>query len=53
MHSIRNSYEEFNPRIYNNLEHRNLYVLDLDCDYASDVLQQVVCVFIQICRRNL
>ncbi|XP_029171879.1 probable glutamate receptor [Nylanderia fulva] len=40
MHSIRNSYEEFNPRIYNNLEHQNLYVLDLDCNYASDVLQQ-------------
>ncbi|CAL1685009.1 unnamed protein product [Lasius platythorax] len=40
MHSIRNSYEKFNPRIYNNLEHRNLYVLDLDCDYASDVLRQ-------------
>ncbi|XP_070162358.1 uncharacterized protein [Polyergus mexicanus] len=39
-HSIRNFYEEFNPRIYNNLENRNLYVLDLDCDYANDVLRQ-------------
>ncbi|KAL6448314.1 hypothetical protein ACFW04_000338 [Cataglyphis niger] len=40
-HNIRDFYEEFNPRIYNNLEHRNLYVLDLDCDYASDVLRQI------------
>ncbi|GAB1861161.1 Glutamate receptor, ionotropic kainate 5 [Camponotus japonicus] len=39
-HSIHNFYQEFNPRIYNNLEHRNLYVLDFDCDYASDVLRQ-------------
>ncbi|XP_072743848.1 uncharacterized protein [Anoplolepis gracilipes] len=39
-HYIRNSYEKFNSRIYNNLEHRNLYVLDLNCDYASDVLRQ-------------
>lgn len=40
-HNICNFYQEFNPRIYNNLEHRNLYVLNLDCDYASDVLRQV------------
>ncbi|XP_070154756.1 probable glutamate receptor isoform X2 [Polyergus mexicanus] len=40
MHSIRNSYEEFDSRIYNNLEHRNLYVLNLDCSYALDVLRQ-------------
>lgn len=46
-HSIRNFYEEFNPRTYNNLEHRNLYMLDLDCDYASDVLRQVASVLIQ------
>ncbi|XP_071629010.1 ionotropic receptor 75a-like isoform X1 [Temnothorax longispinosus] len=39
-HNIRNFYEEFDPKIYNNLEHQNLYVLDLDCDYAIDVLRQ-------------
>lgn len=43
-HNIHNFYQEFNPRIYNNLEHQNLYVLDLDCDYASDVLRQVNCL---------
>lgn len=42
MHNIYNFYEELDPKIYNNLEHRNLYVLDLDCDYAIDVLQQVI-----------
>lgn len=41
MHNIYNFYEELDPKIYNNLEHRNLYVLDLDCDHAIDVLQQV------------
>jgi len=41
MHNIHNFYEEFDSRIYNNLEHRNLYVLNLDCDYALDVLRQV------------
>lgn len=40
-HSIRNLYEEFDRRVYDNLEHRNLYVLDLDCDYAIEVLRQV------------
>jgi len=25
-HLMRNFYEEFNPKIYNNLEHRNLYL---------------------------
>lgn len=44
MHSIRNFYEEFDSRIYNNLENRNLYVLNLDCDYASNLLQQVISV---------
>lgn len=41
LHNIRNFNEEFDSRIYNNLEHRNLYVLNLDCDYASDILRQV------------
>ncbi|XP_028045567.1 probable glutamate receptor [Monomorium pharaonis] len=39
-HNIRNIYEELNPKIYNDLEHQNLYVLDLDCDYATNVLRQ-------------
>ncbi|XP_025995968.2 glutamate receptor ionotropic, delta-1 isoform X2 [Solenopsis invicta] len=39
-HTIHNVYEEFEPKIYNDLEHRNLYVLDLDCDYATDILRQ-------------
>jgi len=41
MHSIHNVYMEFDPRIYNNLEHQNIYVLDLNCDYAVDALRQV------------
>ncbi|KYN19928.1 Glutamate receptor delta-2 subunit [Trachymyrmex cornetzi] len=40
MHNIHNFYEELNPKIYNNLEHQNLYILNLDCDYAIDVLRQ-------------
>ncbi|EFN88144.1 Glutamate receptor delta-2 subunit [Harpegnathos saltator] len=40
MHSIRNLYEEFDRRLYDNSEHRNLYVLDLNCDYAREVLRQ-------------
>ncbi|KYN40325.1 Glutamate receptor U1 [Trachymyrmex septentrionalis] len=40
MHNIYNFYEEFNPKIYNNLEHQNLYILNLDCDYAIEVLRQ-------------
>ncbi|XP_011343122.1 glutamate receptor ionotropic, delta-2 isoform X3 [Ooceraea biroi] len=40
MHSIHNVYQEFNPKIYNNLEHQNIYILDLDCNYAVDVLRQ-------------
>lgn len=46
MHSIRNFYKELDPKIYNNLEHRNLYVLDLDCDYAIDVLRQVTYIYL-------
>jgi len=41
MHNIHNFYEELNPKIYNNLEHQNLYMLNLDCDYAIDILRQV------------
>lgn len=47
MHNIHNFYlEELDPNIYNNLEHQNLYVLDLNCDYAINVLRQVTYVFI-------
>lgn len=46
MHNIHNfNFKELEPKIYNNLEHKNLYVLDLDCDYAIDVLRQVTYVF--------
>ncbi|XP_012224741.2 probable glutamate receptor [Linepithema humile] len=39
-HGIRNSNEDFDQRIYNHFEHQNLYALDLDCDYATETLQQ-------------
>ncbi|XP_032690856.1 protein PTHB1-like [Odontomachus brunneus] len=39
-HGIHNSFEKFDRRIHNNLEHRNLYALDLHCDYAIKMLQQ-------------
>jgi len=42
MHNIRNFYEELDPKIYNDLEHQNLYMLNLDCDYAIDILRQVI-----------
>jgi len=40
-HNIHNFYKELNPKIYNNLEHQNLYVLNLNCNYAIDILRQV------------
>ncbi|XP_025073844.1 uncharacterized protein LOC105426276 [Pogonomyrmex barbatus] len=40
MHGIRNSAEDLDQRIYNNLEHQNLYALDLNCDYAIRILRQ-------------
>ncbi|KAL6264671.1 hypothetical protein P5V15_004771 [Pogonomyrmex californicus] len=39
-HGIRNSAEDLDQRIYNNLEHQNLYALDLNCDYAIRILRQ-------------
>lgn len=47
-HSIHDVYEEFDPRIYDNLEHRNIYVLDLDCDHAVDILRQLCIVSFMI-----
>lgn len=44
-HSIRNSHEEFDRGIYDSTDHRNLYVLDLNCDYAIEVLRQVLNVY--------
>jgi len=41
MHGIHNSVENLDEKIYNNLEHRNLYMLDLDCDYTIEILRQV------------
>ncbi|XP_050462010.1 uncharacterized protein LOC126856989 [Cataglyphis hispanica] len=41
-HSICNNViPSFDRRIYNDLEHQNLYVLDMDCDYAIEILRQV------------
>ncbi|KYN40323.1 putative glutamate receptor [Trachymyrmex septentrionalis] len=39
-HCIHNFVDDLKERIYNNLEHRNLYVLDLNCDYAIKILRQ-------------
>ncbi|XP_029171788.1 uncharacterized protein LOC114941095 [Nylanderia fulva] len=42
MHSIHNNViTEFDTRIYDDLEHRNLYVLDMDCNYSLDFLRKV------------
>ncbi|XP_072743877.1 probable glutamate receptor [Anoplolepis gracilipes] len=41
MHGIHNDIPDFDPRIYNDLEHENLYVLDLDCNYAKEMLRQL------------
>ncbi|XP_011063704.1 PREDICTED: glutamate receptor ionotropic, kainate 4-like [Acromyrmex echinatior] len=38
-HCIHN-FVDLKERIYNNLEHQNLYVLDLNCDYAIKILRQ-------------
>ncbi|KAG5344282.1 GRID2 protein, partial [Acromyrmex heyeri] len=39
-HCIHNFVDDLKERIYNNLEHQNLYVLDLNCDYAIKILRQ-------------
>lgn len=41
IHSIHNFVEDLEERIYDNLKHQNLYMLDLDCDYAIEILRQV------------
>ncbi|CAL1685011.1 unnamed protein product [Lasius platythorax] len=42
MHDIHNNViPDFDRRIYDDLEHQNLYVLDLDCNYATEILRQV------------
>jgi len=42
MHGIHNNViPDFDRRIYDDLEHQNLYVLDLDCNYAIEILRQV------------
>ncbi|KAG7198810.1 hypothetical protein KM043_001784 [Ampulex compressa] len=38
-HRIGRAFDEFEARFYDALEHRNLYVVDLDCSYATDVLR--------------
>lgn len=41
IHGIHNFVEDLEERIYNNLEHQNLYMLDLDCNHAIEILRQV------------
>ncbi|XP_072744983.1 ionotropic receptor 75a-like [Anoplolepis gracilipes] len=41
MHGIHNVIPDFDQKIYDDLEHQNLYVLDLDCNYATEMLRQV------------
>ncbi|XP_072743875.1 probable glutamate receptor [Anoplolepis gracilipes] len=42
MHGIHNNIiPDFDRRIYDDLEHQNLYVLDLDCNYATKMLRQL------------
>lgn len=46
MHGIYNNViPDFNRRIYDDLEHQNLYMLDLDCNYAIEILRQVLYIF--------
>lgn len=45
-HSICNNViPSFDRRIYKDVEHQNLYVLDMDCDYATEILRQVLSTF--------
>ncbi|KYN19932.1 putative glutamate receptor [Trachymyrmex cornetzi] len=39
-HCIHNFDDDLKEKIYNNLEHQNLYVLDLNCDNAIKILRQ-------------
>lgn len=50
MHGFRNSPEEFEQviPIHDSCKHQTLHVLDLDCDYATDILRQVLSVFLPI-----
>lgn len=41
IHGIHNFVEDLEEKIYNNLEHQNLYMLDLDCNHAIEILRQV------------
>lgn len=40
-HDIRNEFDRLDSKIYDNLEHRNLYIIDFDCDRAIDILNEV------------
>ncbi|XP_011862464.1 PREDICTED: glutamate receptor ionotropic, kainate 5-like isoform X2 [Vollenhovia emeryi] len=40
IHGIHNFVKDIKERIHDNLEHQNLYMLDLDCDYAIELLRQ-------------
>jgi hypothetical protein len=48
-HGIRNFIEDFDTRIYNNVEHQNLYMLDLHCSYSIEMLRQVKSTIDYLC----
>ncbi|XP_011705907.1 PREDICTED: uncharacterized protein LOC105461119, partial [Wasmannia auropunctata] len=39
-HGIYNFVEDLEERNFNNVKHQNLYMLDLHCDYAIEILRQ-------------
>ncbi|XP_020292987.1 protein PTHB1-like [Pseudomyrmex gracilis] len=39
-HSVCNSVEDLDRIIYDDSKHQNLHTLDLDCDYAAEILRQ-------------
>jgi len=49
MHDLHNFIEDFDTRIYNNMEHQNLYMLDLHCNYAIEILRQVKSIIDYLC----
>ncbi|KAK2576724.1 hypothetical protein KPH14_005379 [Odynerus spinipes] len=39
-HDLRGIYDRLDTRLFDNLEHRNLYVVDFDCDGAINILHE-------------
>ncbi|XP_066595748.1 ionotropic receptor 75a-like isoform X2 [Prorops nasuta] len=40
IHTFRNNFDHLDPLIYDNLEHKNLYILDMECEYSIYALQR-------------